>query len=94
MALSGESRGLEIDSVGWGGQDLIDGEVLGCEDSIETVEREGSFAVKEVRDMGLAEAGLLGESRAGEGVLVDAADEFETKALVQIGKVHRLWNSL
>lgn len=44
--------------------------------------------------MGLAEAGLLGESRAGEGVLVDAADEFETKALVQIGKVHRLWNSL
>lgn len=48
MALSGESRGLEIDSVGWGGQDLINGEVLGCEDSIETVKREGSFAVKEV----------------------------------------------
>lgn len=72
------------------GQDLLDREILCGEDAIETVEREGSLAVEEVRDVGLAKAGLLSEARAGEGVVADAADEFEAKVLVQIGEVHRV----
>ncbi len=36
-------------------QDLVDGEVLRGEDAVEAFEREGTFAVEEVRDMGLAE---------------------------------------
>ena len=66
----------------------MDGEVLGGEDAIETLEREGAFAIEEVRDVGLAKAGLLGEPGAGEDVGVDATDEFEPKALVEVGEVH------
>ncbi len=72
------------------GQDLLDREILCGEDAIETVEREGSLAVEEVRDVGLAKACLLGEARTGEGVVADTADEFEAKVLVQIGEVHRV----
>jgi hypothetical protein len=36
-------------------QNLVDGEVLRGEDAVEAFKREGTFAVEEVRDMGLAE---------------------------------------
>ncbi len=78
--------GLKVDCAGR--QDLGDGEVLGGEDAVETVEGEGPFAIEEVRDMCLAEAGLLGEARAGEGVGVDAPEEFNPEVLVEVGEVH------
>jgi hypothetical protein len=39
------------------GQDLVDGEVLRGEDTVEAFEREGAFAVEEVGDVGLPEWG-------------------------------------
>jgi hypothetical protein len=36
-------------------QDLVDGEILRGEDAIEAFEREGTLAIEEVRDVGLAE---------------------------------------
>lgn len=88
----GGSGRVEVDVAGAfeevGGEDLVDGEVLGGENSVEAVEREGSLAIEEVRDVSLAEAGLLSEARPGEGIAVDAADELEPKPLVEIGKVH------
>src|SRR2546430_1826862 len=46
----GGLRGGEIER-----QELIDGEVLRGEDAVEAFQREGSFAVKEVRDVRLAQ---------------------------------------
>jgi hypothetical protein len=42
------------------GQNLVDGEVLRCEDAIETFEGERAFAFEEVRDMGLVKRGDTG----------------------------------
>ncbi len=38
--------------------------------------------------MGLAEASLLREARAGKGISVDATEEFEPEVLVEVGEVH------
>jgi hypothetical protein len=37
------------------GKELLDGDVLGGEDAVEALEGEGSLAVEEVGDVGLAE---------------------------------------
>ena len=39
------------------GQDVVDGEVDGDEDAVESSEREGPFGVEEVGDVGLVERG-------------------------------------
>jgi hypothetical protein len=70
------------------GEDLIDGEVLGGEDTVEAFEGEGSFLIEEIRDMGLLKTGLMGETAAGEGASVDAAEELEAEEFVQILEVH------
>jgi hypothetical protein len=49
----GGLRGGE--GVDFEGEDLVDGEVLGGEDTVEAFEREGAFLVEEVRDVGLSE---------------------------------------
>jgi hypothetical protein len=96
----GGDNGDDLDGVAgaglyWGGggevkwEDLVDGEVLCGEDAVEAFEGEGAFAVEEVGDVGLLEAGLLGEAAAGEGAAFDAPEEFETKEFVQVLKVHR-----
>jgi hypothetical protein len=70
-------------------QDLVDGEVLRGEDAVETFEGKGAFAIEEVGNVGLLEAGLLGEAAAGEGTAFDAAKEFDAEELMQVLKVHR-----
>ena len=79
----GDGRGSEIER-----EELIDGELLRSEDAIEAFERESAPAVEEVGDVGLAEAGELGETSSGEGAGLDAAGEFLTKEFVEIGEVH------
>jgi hypothetical protein len=74
---------VEID---W--EDLIDGEVLRGEDAVEAFEGEGSFAIEEVGDVGLLEAGLLREAALGESTAFDAPGKFEAKEFVQFLKVH------
>ncbi len=69
-------------------EDLVDGEVLRGEDSVEAFERKRTFAIEEVRDMRLLEACLLGEAAAGEGAALDAAQEFDAEEFVQVLKVH------
>ena len=54
MGLGGVG-GLNFD-----GEELIDGDVLGCEDAVEAFEGERAFSVEEVRDMRLLKARLLG----------------------------------
>lgn len=54
--LGGDGRlcGRQVD-----GEDLVDGEILGGEDAVETVEREGAFPVEEIRNMRLGQPGRL-----------------------------------
>lgn len=80
---AGRGGGGEIER-----EELIDGELLGGEDAIKAIEREGAAAVEEVRNVGLAEAGELGEAGSGEGAGLDAAREFLTEEFMEIGKVH------
>ena len=61
---------------------MVDGEFLGGKDAIEAFEREGAAAVEEVRDVGLAEAGELGEAGSGEGTGFDATGEFQAEEFV------------
>lgn len=71
-------------------QKLVDGELLGGEDAVQAFEGEGAAAVEEVRDMGLLEAGELGEAGAGEDAGLDAACEFLTEEFVEVCEVHRV----
>ncbi len=67
------------------------------EDAVEAFEGERAFAVEEIRDVGLLEAGLLGEPRTSEGAAFDAAKEFKAKEFVKVLKVHRvafLWRTI
>ena len=82
MGLGGVG-GLNFD-----GEELIDGDVLGCEDAVEAFEGEGALAVEEVGDVGLLESCLVGEARAGEGSAFDAAEELDAKEFVQVLEVH------
>jgi hypothetical protein len=82
---SGRGCGESVDVQG---QELVDGEVLRGEDAVEAFERKGPFLIDKVRDMGLSESGLLGESAAGEGAAFDAAVEFDAEQFVQVLKVH------
>lgn len=101
--LDGDGRGDEGDGLGgvcgWGsgggemeGEDLLDGEFLCGEDAVEAFEGEGSFAIEEVGDVGLLEAGLLGKTSSGEGTGFDAADEFQPQEFLEVGEVH-LWQT-
>jgi len=99
MAAEGETTGtISMGSLVWVGdgrvgggeverQNLVDGQVLRGEDAVETFKGERAFAVEEVRDMGLLEAGLLGEAAAGKGAAFDAAHEFDAKEFVEVLKV-------
>ena len=78
---TGEERGF--------GEETIEREILRGEDAVEAVKREGTFAIEEVRDVGLTEACLASEAGSVEGAFLDAAEEFEAKELVEILKVHR-----
>jgi len=69
-------------------KEVFDGEVLRGEDAVEAFEGESAFAIEEVGDVSLLEAGLLGETAAGQGSAFDAAEEFETEELVEVLKVH------
>lgn len=55
-------------------EDLLDVEVLGFEDAVETFEREGAFAIEEVGDVRLLEACLICETAAGECAALDAPE--------------------
>jgi len=64
--------------------------ILRGEDAVQTFEREGAFAIKEVGNVRLLEAGLLGETAAGEGTALDAAEKFETEEFVEVLEGHRV----
>jgi len=72
------------------GEELVDGEVLGGENAVEAFEGEGTLLVEKIGDVGLLEASLLGETSAGEGAALDAAEEFEANEFVQVLEVHRV----
>jgi hypothetical protein len=67
---------------------VFDGEFLRGQDAVESFEREGAFSVEEIGDVGLLEAGLMGEATAGEETTVDAPKEFKPKEFVKVLKVH------
>jgi len=74
------------------GEDLLNGKVLRGEDAVEAFKREGAFAVEEIRDMGLLETCLLGETAAGESATVDAPKEFKSKEFMKVLKGHRFFS--
>ena len=80
------------DGSGGGGEvereDVFDVEMLGGEDAVEAFEREGTLVVKEVGNVGLLEACLLGETGSGEGTTLDTAEELETEEFVEVIEVH------
>jgi hypothetical protein len=76
------------------GQDVVDGEVDGDEDAVESGEREGTFGVEEVGDVGLTETGEAGEFAAGEKAEVEAAEYLQTESFVQVAETHDSSNSL
>jgi hypothetical protein len=84
----GVAGGLGGDGVEFKWQDLLDGEVLRAEDSVEALEGEGTLAVDEIRYVRLLEARLAGELGTGEGAGFDAALELLAEELVQILKIH------
>jgi hypothetical protein len=59
------------------------------QDAVEAFEREGSFAIEEIGYMGLLEAGLMGETTAGEDATFDATEQFKAKKFMQVLKVHK-----
>jgi hypothetical protein len=83
--LVGRGGGGEVE-----GEELVDGEVLGGENAVEAFEGEGTLLVEKIGDVGLLEASLLGETSAGEGAALDAAEEFEANEFVQVLEVHRV----
>ena len=60
----------------FGGEQVLDGEYLGGEKSIESVKAEGAAAAQEVRDMRGLKAGLPSEESAIHTTAIDAAEEF------------------
>lgn len=81
----GRRGGGQID-----GEKLFYSNILRGEDAVQTFEREGAFAIKEVGNVRLLEAGLLGETAAGEGTALDAAEKFETEEFVEVLEGHRV----
>ena len=80
---------------GWGGgselegEDLVYGEVLRREDAVEPLEGERTLPIEEVGDVGLLEAGLVGEAATGEGAAFDAPEQFKAEKFMQVLEVHK-----
>ncbi len=72
------------------GHYLIHGEVLRCEDAVKPVERQGTFSIEEIGDVGLTEARLPCQTGSGEGTEFNTAEEFETEEFVEILKIHKV----
>jgi hypothetical protein len=86
----GGDNGDCVDGIGgrWGGSaeikghDLIHGEVLRSENSVESFERERTFAIEEVGDVRLLKACLPSEAGSGKAAEFDTAKKLEAEKLV------------
>jgi len=81
--VDGGLRGGEVER-----EELVDGDVLRGEDSVQAFEGERAFAIEIIRDMRLLKSSLLGEAASGEGPAFDASKEFDAEEFMQILKVH------
>lgn len=77
----------------WGGRSLqrdevFDGEHLRGEQTVERIEAEGSAPAQEVGYVGRLKTGLTGEDGSVHTASIDPPEEFQTEALMQLGKIH------
>ena len=63
--------------------------MLDGENAIHTLKAEATLAIEEVGDMGLLEAGLLGETEAGEVAFLDAFPESVAEIVLKNSEFHR-----
>jgi hypothetical protein len=70
------------------GEQLIDGEHLSGEQSIETAEAEGASAAKKIRNMRGSKSSLTGEESSIHTASIDPPKEFQAETLLQLGEVH------
>src|SRR5579871_858183 len=69
-------------------EEVEDGKVLDGKDFVHAFEAETTFAVEEIGDMGLFEAGLLGEAESGQFTCFDAVPEDFSKVILQDFELH------
>jgi len=70
------------------GEQIIDGEHLSGEQSIETAEAEGASAAKKIGNMGGSKSSLTGEESSIHTASIDPPKEFQAETLLQLGEVH------
>lgn len=76
-----------------GGEELIrqkigDGKELGLEDAIQSFKTQDALLAEKVGDVCLPKAGLAREHASGEDTAINPTNEFQTKALMELGKIH------
>jgi hypothetical protein len=72
----------------FGIEQVKDGEPLDLKDFVHAIEAETALAVEEIGDMGLPEAGLLGEADTGELSVLDLPTKTLAKVFLQALKLH------
>ena len=68
------------------------GEVLHDKDFVHTFEAEAAFPIEEIGNVGLFEAGLVGELETGEMTGINALPKGLAKVLLQNAKFHNVCN--
>lgn len=75
--------------VHFGGVEEIEhGQMLNGEDAVHAFETEAALAIEEVGDVGLLEAGLLGQTEAGEIAFVDTLPKSIAEIVLQDSEFH------
>lgn len=69
-------------------EQIADGEHLGGEKTIESVEAQRTAPAKKIGNMGRLKSGLAGEESSIHTASIDPPEEFPAEALLQLGEIH------